>query len=211
VEFDSYLNAAYTDPNGNHVAIQTGGKVQNKPWHVAPYLQRLEQLPVALQSGEAYRMRVSYTPGRMDVYLNDQPVLTWEPVDLSTVINLDREGGAWIGITSATGKSSEDHEILVWKVDNCGLPTSVPHESEPSTSAITIAPNPAREFVRITVPTSTSACRITVLDLAGRTVMASDAASATTTMDISALPVGVYIVRVEAGSDVATSSLSIIR
>ncbi len=110
VEFDTFQNPGFNDPNGNHISIHSLGPATNTA---------LEDIALAwntsianLSDGNVRTARVDYVPGNMAVYLDDVFIVA-APVDLGTLLDLDR-GRAWIGFTSATGGSREAHDILNW-------------------------------------------------------------------------------------------------
>ncbi|MBN9398848.1 MAG: hypothetical protein J0I17_01610 ['Candidatus Kapabacteria' thiocyanatum] len=132
VEFDTYLNPAYSDPDGNHIAVQTGGLGPCRAEHVAPYNLGITTKVVAIvPDGRIYHGRIDYHGRTLKIYLDttgrfDWPALVVNDVDLAPLLGLDPSTTAWIGFTSATGKSVERHELLSWTLDGCsGLATSV--------------------------------------------------------------------------------------
>lgn len=136
VEFDTYSNPAYSDPNGNHIAVQTGGLGPCRAEHTPPYnLGITTRIMTIVPDGRIYHGRIDYHDRTLNIYLDttgrfERPALTVDSIDLARLIGLGPSGTAWIGFTSATGKSVERHELLSWTLDGCsGLATSVARES----------------------------------------------------------------------------------
>jgi Secretion system C-terminal sorting domain len=87
-----------------------------------------------------------------------------------------------------------------WKIFNTTT-VGTAETSLPSTPNLTVVPNPAQETIRLNFPTSAGETNtIQIYNLLGvlvyETNLSSTSTSATTTVDISAFPSGVFIVRV---------------
>jgi hypothetical protein len=122
VEFDTSRTPLGTppmtvrgDPNDHHISVHTGG---NGPNSADEELRIGTTYDAANpKDGRPHTARVRYSPGRMDIYLDDlgTPALT-VPLDLVTTLRLT-DGEAWIGLTAATGNRVEQHEVwsLSWQ------------------------------------------------------------------------------------------------
>jgi Bacterial lectin len=122
VEFDTSRTPQGTppmtirgDPSDHHIGVHTGGNGPNSAD---------EELRIGTiydeanpKDGRPHTARVRYSPGRMDIYLDDlgTPALT-VPLNLATTLRLTN-GEAWIGLTAATGTRVEQHEVwsLTWQ------------------------------------------------------------------------------------------------
>jgi len=122
VEFDTSRSTRGTppmtvrgDPNDHHISVHTGGNGPNSAD---------EELRIGTtyddanpKDGRPHTARMRYSPGRMDVYLDDldTPALTVR-LNLATTLKLT-DGEAWIGLTAATGNRVEQHEVwsLTWE------------------------------------------------------------------------------------------------
>lgn len=159
VEFDTYSNPAYSDPNGNHVAVQTGGLGPCRSMHVAPYnLGITTDIIPMTPDGRVFYGKVDYQDGRIHVYLDTTtqfryPVLVVDNVDLGTLLGLDASGMAWMGFTSATGMSAERHELLSWSTGACGDVVASVDGDEPTSPGSAdrsyIAPMPSRDIASL--------------------------------------------------------------
>jgi hypothetical protein len=110
IEFDTWWNSEYADPQPTHVSIHTRGAAANSPGEGAS-IARATAIPNLLD-GRVHTAVVAYTPaggGLLQVLLDGRPVLT-VPVDLSTLLNLDN-GRAYVGWTASTGGAWENHDI----------------------------------------------------------------------------------------------------
>ena len=137
VEVDTYQNTPVQDPNGNHVGIQSMGKQANSSKHAPPAnLGFSSAIPTLLADGTTYYMYIDYAEKRLRVYLNDRPMFTQavinREIDVDSLIGLDSNGLAWIGITSATGQSVEHHEIVRWEINGCVAESTVSVPTRPS-------------------------------------------------------------------------------
>lgn len=158
IEFDTYLNPAYSDPNGNHIAVQSGGIGPCRPEHIAPYnLGITTDVVTMISDGRIYHGRIDYHGNRLSIYLDttgrfERPTLVLDSIDIADLIGLDSGGTAWIGFTSATGRSVERHELLSWNIDGCAaLVTSVNNDVTGQNDAerTYIAPMPSRDAARL--------------------------------------------------------------
>lgn len=109
VELDTWNNQPYGDPNGNHVAIMSRADQFNLPDHrSAEVASRKVHRP--LNDGKTQNLTVTYSNQVMKVYLNRKLVLS-APLELTKLV----KEKFWIGITAATGGSTERHIIRNWK------------------------------------------------------------------------------------------------
>lgn len=160
VEFDTYSNPAYSDPNGNHIAVQTGGLGLCRAEHTAPYnLGITTSIMPLIADGRVYYGKIDYHGNRLRIYLDttgrfEHPALVVDDVDLAQILGLGPAGTAWLGFTAATGKSVEQHELLSWTLDGCGsLAMSLAEDSRPvpkgSVESSFIAPMPSQSGGRL--------------------------------------------------------------
>jgi len=180
VEFDTYLNPAYSDPNGNHIAVQSGGQGPCRPEHVAPYnLGITTDIVTMIPDGRIYHGRIDYHGNRLSIYLDttgrfERPALVVDSVDIANLLGLGSAGTAWIGFTSATGKSVERHELMSWNIDACaGLVTSVEDNGtgRDDVGRTFIAPMPSRDAARLfTTAISGEKVTIVLYDVTGATL-----------------------------------------
>jgi hypothetical protein len=109
IELDTWNNQPYSDPNGNHVAIMSRADQFNSvEHHLAEIASRKIVRP--LNDGRIQNLTVTYSNPIMKVYLNQNLVLA-AAVDLTMIVKKQ----FWIGLTSATGGSTERHIIKNWK------------------------------------------------------------------------------------------------
>lgn len=210
VEFDAYLNASYSDPASSHVAVQSMKNESIKPWHRAPYLRGMTYLAPELKANsKVYYAKVDFTTGAgIDVYLDtvptfQLPVLTIPATDISSLIQLDADGAAWIGITSATGFSVQRHELLSWSIEGCdALITSVagPEVTLETALTPTIFPMPSGDNAVVRWTSASPYAFVKVFDLSGTCLWSSTAPALELERGLelpaSQLSQGLYIVQV---------------
>jgi hypothetical protein len=133
VEFDAYCNSDLNDPNGNHVSVHTLGLQPNSASHSASLGDTGTGLNTNMSDGAVHTVRITYASGALKVFLDDlgTPVLQ-VAVDLASVLSLT-QGQAWVGVTSATGEGTENHDLLSWSF----APTST---APPTTLVAAILP-----------------------------------------------------------------------
>lgn len=117
LEFDIYQNERLNDPNGNHISVHTstnkGGPVHDGENYS---LGSITAVPEFIGNEiEHHTARIVYTPGLMQIYINDweEP---WEvEVTLENHINME-DGKAYVGFTASTNPEYgwASHDILTW-------------------------------------------------------------------------------------------------
>jgi len=135
IELDTHLNSNFSDPDGNHIAVQSCGP--NNSSTMSPnsadhnYLcpngslakLALQSLPAGLSitDGLTHTITVNYLPpgsctsecNNLSVYF-DSTLIVETTVDLTTQLNLTSGSSAYIGFTAATGSSVENNDIVSW-------------------------------------------------------------------------------------------------
>jgi hypothetical protein len=165
VELDTYNNAEYHDPDGNHVAVQSCGPMPqtaapspspNSADHTyicpdgLPALLGIQSLPAGslLADGKTHTITVNYLPpgnclelcNNFQVYL-DSALLLQTTVDLSKKLILDANGAAYIGFTSATGAAVENNDIVSWSFSQLPLaPITITQPVQTTTTTFNFTP-----------------------------------------------------------------------
>jgi hypothetical protein len=121
VEFDITANAGIDDDWPYDISVHSRGALPNSP-DPSARLGGTNGLP-RYSNGEAHTARIVYSPGLLQVFLDDGP-LPPVPVDLASLLNLDK-GRAWVGFTGATGDSGEAQEILSWSLNLASSPLTI--------------------------------------------------------------------------------------
>jgi len=123
VEFDTWQNTDYGDPNDNHVAVHTRWQLPNS----ADVDTRLGWANPGfnLEDGQVHTATITYNgSGQLDIVLDNVSVLTvtFDHNDYLSI--LDASGFAWVGFTAATGGAWEDIDILSWSFTPVPEPAS---------------------------------------------------------------------------------------
>lgn len=135
IELDTHQNSDYSDPDGNHIAVQSCGP--NTPSALSPNSAdhnyvcpngklakiALQSLPqgMSLTDGLTHTITVNYLPpgnctsacNNMSVYF-DSTLILQATVDITTQLNLTSGSSAYIGFTAATGALVENNDIISW-------------------------------------------------------------------------------------------------
>jgi hypothetical protein len=228
VELDLFSNDEnqienYLDPDGNHIAVQSGGPGLISSVHSEEFnLGISSDIPIIRADGTIYTMIIDYNsvPDRMDVYLYETyisnfPLLSVSNLKLADLMDLDQGEGAYVGLTSATGSAVEIHEILDW--DFCSSPStyvSIDEDNSISThSSVRITPNPASDFITMTLTPQIIDCRVNVYDLLGNALFADDiiipAGQSVKHIDLSGFAAGAYLLRINMGDIIVVENLMI--
>lgn len=186
VEFDLFTNdnkqiEDFYDPNGNHVAVQSGGidKISSK--HTDEYCLGVSKyIDNIYADGRIYNVKIEYNiePGVMNVYLGEEdslesPVLVVSELVLEDILDLDDNIGAFVGITAATGNAVEKHDILNWYFCPFDTNTYVEDVEEPLNNHIelNVFPNPVygSATIKYAIPKD-ELVKIEILDIFGRII-----------------------------------------
>ncbi len=142
IELDTHLNSNYSDPDGNHVAVQSCGP--NNATTLTPNSAdhnyacpdgnlaklALQSLPagMSLTDAKTHTITVNYLPpgtctsgcNNLSVYF-DSTLILQATVDITKQLNLNANGGAFIGFTAATGSSVQNNDIISWSFSSLPL------------------------------------------------------------------------------------------
>jgi hypothetical protein len=120
VEFDIYKNERenedHSDPDGNHISVQT--TVEQGPVHPEHNysIGAFTAVPELIgNESEFHTARILYTPGTLQIFIDDQEEPFEVELTLEDRINLD-EGSAFVGFTASTNPEYgwAAHDILTW-------------------------------------------------------------------------------------------------
>jgi hypothetical protein len=136
VMFDTYRNnAAYGDPNGNYIAVNTRGADFNVPHHFCTNGElttdpALIDLPgvhctadpglgmttlIPRLDGPVHSALIAYVPGTMNVYLDSALVLSIA-LNLASTLNLEHGTDAFLGFTAGNRFSYQNHDIVDFSI-----------------------------------------------------------------------------------------------
>ncbi|MBI2793660.1 MAG: T9SS type A sorting domain-containing protein [Ignavibacteria bacterium] len=221
VEFDSYLNGAFSDPSASHVAVQVSNKKEVQGIHQDPYLRGItfNGVPNLVADSSIYHARVRVESGLLSVWLSKnrslgEPILT-VPLNIESELKMDADGMAWIGITSATGFSSQFHELTYWSVIECRSLLSTAIEEDVSANEeliLSIAPNPSSDRAKLTlsrIPDERTS--IVIYNSNGELVWRQVGSGVSAIqLPVQALSSGLYLIQVVYDGNVETKMWSII-
>ncbi len=140
VKFDTFRNDG--ESNDNHVAIQTGGAVQDD-FSRTPYQVAVCTAPLGvsgcMSNGHLWSVWIDYDGVDLHVALADNSIV--RPPDLidaplSLPMLLGYTDAAYAGFTAGTGGGFENHDIVNWRYENIYNPTPA------GTQQILPRPNP---------------------------------------------------------------------
>ena len=128
IEFDTFLNAGWNDPNANHIGVQSCGAAENTADHDTSCNLGLAATPgsPAVPGGisltSAMRTaRIVYAGTTLTVYLTDdgnveRQVLQVTNLDLGSLVG----SSAYVGFTASTGDAASYHDIISWTWNSAG-------------------------------------------------------------------------------------------
>lgn len=125
VEFDTFLNGHLSDPNNNHIGVQSCGTLLNSLDHASSCDLGLQPtLPITMADGNPHVYTVKYAPGHggapgtLSITADRQLVLT-VMVNLSTLLSLNGND-AWVGFTAGSGDDWERGYLRNWTFASVG-------------------------------------------------------------------------------------------
>ncbi len=212
IEIDLWGNDEYSDPNGNHLAVQIPdrkGVLKTKHTDETTVYMNKDIVTILSDSTQSYTCRIEYQNHNLKIYLNesDKPsTLIVELTDfpLEEYITLDKGSNGYVGLTSSTGIAAEYHDILHW--DLCALrdPQVVNSVLSEKSNDISVYPNPMDDILSLDLPTiTTEELTIVVTDYLGRKVYSrnTNALSNKLELNLSSLLSGVYNISIIEGTN----------
>jgi hypothetical protein len=124
VEFDTFQNFQLSDPNNNHIGLQSCGTARNSIDHANSCDLAINgNLPLTLADGNVHKVQVSYMPGAGGsgpfAVAVDSKFILKATVNLSTLLNLNGND-AWVGFTAGSGAAFEYGEVKSWTFASVG-------------------------------------------------------------------------------------------
>ena len=139
VEFDTYDNGPTDHDSSNHVALDTGGAL-NEVAYGNPYGVATCDFGVGysatgcMANGDKWTATIGYDGSKLTATVQDgaapaQTVIAGFPINLASLLGTDT---AYVGFTGSTGAGYENEDILNWQFANTP-PSPVP---EPATLGV---------------------------------------------------------------------------
>lgn len=219
IELDLFSNDEFQlqtqyDPNGNHIAVMKCSPTTTiNALHTAETQVAVStDIPTIKSNGTLYYAKIKYDGAAKDlkIWITDAPVFN-EPnihltdFDLSKYVSLINGAKAYVGITSATGDASQNHDIFNWQF--CPTVYDAPMNGvEDEMSSPLVTPNPATDRITINLPED---CRnhdktlIEIYDMLGKLVYSQNVLGGQSSNDVvintEGFTPGVYIVNINSG------------
>lgn len=215
VEFDTFANDSlqienFYDPNGNHIAVMSNGTEPNSSRHNSDaQIAIAEDIIEIIPDGRMYYARIDYNikPNVMNIYLSEnqysnEPALTVENIDISSLLNLEDQEFAWVGFAAASGNSYENHDLHYWYF--CPIPTEaiLSVDDRKIIEQIKYYPNPFSDEITVDLNSSYGAnISIAICDILGREFIATgskyyNAGNHLIHIKTEVLTTGVYIMKI---------------
>jgi hypothetical protein len=216
IEYDSFKNIIYNDPDGSHIAVFTNGTKANSNIHnEKANLGTTSEIPLLKADSTIYYSKIEYNydSKKLSIWLDttnnfENPVLVTNSVDIASLLNLIEGNKAFVGFTSATGDSYQSTELLSWSLcpsnDN-SIISSVKESDFSENSDEVIFPNPASDYIEINVETFNPTLKhgvdegsdIQIFDILGVNVSpAGGGIKGGGRIDISNLAPGMYFIKI---------------
>jgi Legume lectin domain len=162
IELDTFQNTNYSDPNGNHIAVQSCGPnnasvlTPNSADHdyMCPNgnlaALALQSLPsgMSLSDGNVHTITVNYLPpgnctsgcNNLAVYL-DSTLILQTTLNIATQLNLTGNGSAYLGFTAATGSLVQNNDLVSWSFSSLPLaPITINQPLQTTTTTFNYTP-----------------------------------------------------------------------
>ena len=151
IEFDLFHN--YWDPNGNHIAVQSLGSKPNIADHTKDgSCLGINDKIVTIRQDSLYYSKIEYDWDNktLKIYLDsidklDTPALTIPNIDLASYLQLEEGEYVYIGFTTGTGESFEEHDLFNWTIPckNQLVDVDDKYTKSNDNNELSISPNPA--------------------------------------------------------------------
>lgn len=226
VEFDSYFNAAYLDPSGSHIAVQVGDETKLYADHTTKNNRGIvwDNIPELVADGRIYHARIvlkKQTVGyELQVYFDtttalSTPVLVTQMPTFLSDVNANVYGQTRIGFTSATGKSSQTHELLSWYVTGCTNISSINDADDNSVvPEISVQPMPVHEHcsVQLGSVNNSNVHTLTVHDMLGKQIVSYTVQPGQSVVNIPTLDwtSGTYVINLISVNKVSTRTIQVL-
>ena len=133
IEFDTWYNPEYHDPNNNHCAVQApltpGGAVSCD--HAVGNLAMNANLPIRFNDQRQHNVVVDYLNNQLTVSLDDKQVINLS-LDLTKYIT---GNSVYIGYTSTTGGAYENNQFWSWDYMPIAIPINIQYRHNNNTMA----------------------------------------------------------------------------
>lgn len=152
-ELDTYKNFEFNDQNGNHFAIQNNGFKTLSALHSDSTTIAINNYITEIKSdgSQEYFIKIVYQNKKLEIFLSEtnqysSPILSLSNFNINDYI-FTKDGKAYVGITSATGNSRQQHDLLSWKFcASEGHPNSIVSNDKELNLPY---PNPATNYIII--------------------------------------------------------------
>lgn len=175
IEFDTWQNGEFGDPDGNHIGLLVNGSVDhgdNSP--PATVVSRATLLGINgsfgnFSDGSDFYVWIDYDGTTMEVRLSRSNTRSSSSLVLSQAIDLETYLGqyAYVGFTAATGGANENHDIKTFYFNNEYAPGGLTPDTVTYTAAPYRLEASAAESAAGSGGNRTSLVTATVYDLAG--------------------------------------------
>lgn len=220
IELDLFKNDSIQpnnnkDPNGNHLAVFTIPKGENKLKQIhraEAVLQVNPNIPIIRSDGTIYYMKVEYSTSNSEllVYLDSvpdfkAPAIMIPNFRLSDYIYMASGRGVFLGIFSGTGSTYQATKVLTWQTCTAPNATSVPADveySDDSGENIRIYPNPCSSEAKLIINSqSATQCVVRIYNTLGESISSPiihQLSNTENTIELpDNLPQGMLIIKIE--------------
>lgn len=143
IEFDTYQNGEYGDPNDNHVGIDVDGNLDSAIT-ATPYGQgscdtRGGYIAGCMSNGDIWTALITYDGTDLTVALTDGNGVTQNLLDYGIDVgSYLGTNTAYVGFTGGTGSGFENEDILNWEFSNTSTLPPPPPPSTPEPGSLVL-------------------------------------------------------------------------
>jgi len=212
IEFDTYYNGNYGDPNNNHISVHSGGPKPNSVSHdyaLGTYLP-----PYEMKNGKSHKVTIQYLDHLLQIFLGKIPFpILSISVDIDALLRLE-DGPVWVGFTSSTGLGAANHDILNWSFTELFSKSKEVGDSEINNDAVFVVyPNPFTSYFKVFYTSSqTSHIKFELQNINGQIIKSivnevDIRGISEVVFDGTLLPPGIYFIRLQAGKEIITKKI----
>lgn len=114
VEFDTWTNSNFSDPDNNHIGVMCSNKniraIIQDHWGNLGTASLSEPI---FTDGKVHTVKISYDGSLLTINIDTVDILIAE-AGMDSILGPTANGEAWLGFTGSTGSSIENSDILNW-------------------------------------------------------------------------------------------------
>lgn len=182
IEYDTFKNGPFADPNGNHISVMSNGLNPISTKHNFNLLEKTnDKIDIISGDSAIYSSKIIYQNNNIIVYFNKgeevlKEVINIKNINIKSLLNLNNEKKLYFTLFGGTGIAIEDHEITQLSLcqlsnDSLEINNSIESNNISNNIILNIYPNPIENETVISISNCKSQnTEVNIYDLLGRKI-----------------------------------------